>query len=83
MKVQLVTFADSVNGLSLHVVPETEEERELLRAFWRFGQLERCNSIDTSGAGFSITWNQRNSVPVQAEGGKHFRNRPDHDEVKP
>lgn len=60
MKTELVTFCDSAHGVSLHLVPETEVERELLRALWRHGTLERCNSVasDNSGAGFSISWNQ-------------------------
>ena len=61
MKTELMTFCDSKNGVSLHLVPETEVERELLRAIWRFGKMERCNSVagDNSGAGFSVAWNQR------------------------
>lgn len=59
MKVALVTFNASSNGISLHVVPETDQEEELLRGLWRHGVLERCNGIGNRGAGFAISWSLR------------------------
>lgn len=59
MKTKLTTAEHSVNGLSLFVVPETAEERALLRGLWKHGKLEKCNGIaDNTGEGFAISWNQ-------------------------
>lgn len=57
MKCRIVSYVHSSNGLSLFVVPETDAERELLRALWTHGELTRCNGVaDDSGEGFSIAW---------------------------
>jgi hypothetical protein len=39
MKVELVSYEHSSNGLSLHVQPETQVEEKLLMAIWKHGVL--------------------------------------------
>lgn len=57
MKTKLITYNHSENGVSLFVVPETDEERELLRGLWRHGTLAIRNGVaDQSGEGFAVTW---------------------------
>lgn len=57
MKCKLHTYDHSANGLSLFVVPETDAERELLKALWRHGALTTCNGVaDGSSQGFAICW---------------------------
>lgn len=57
MKTSIVTYEHRINGLSLFVVPETDEEREVLKGLWRHGKLEKCNGVaDGSGQGFCIHW---------------------------
>lgn len=57
MRCKLITYEHSSNGLSLFVIPETPEERELLRAMWRFGALVKCNGVaDGTGEGFCVKW---------------------------
>lgn len=57
MKAKLVTYEHAENGVSLFVVPETDEERELLRGLWKHGTLTKCNGVaDQSGEGFAVTW---------------------------
>lgn len=45
MKLELVSYVDSENGLSLVILPENEIEQQLLRAFGRqrHGVLEQLN----------------------------------------
>ena len=55
MKLSLVDYEFSPL-LTLFVVPETDEERVLLRSLWRFGTLKMCNGVaDGTGLGFAIT----------------------------
>lgn len=43
-------------GVSLFLIPETDVERELLRALWAHGRLSTCNGVaDGSEQGFQIT----------------------------
>ena len=57
MKVKLTSYAHSVNGLALFVIPETDEERVLLKAMWKHGKMETCNGIaDNSEQGFCVQW---------------------------
>ena len=59
MKVQLITYEHSSNGLALFVVPETDAERALLRGLWRHGEMVTCNGVaDGSEQGFAIMWRQ-------------------------
>ncbi len=55
MKVKAVTYRYTPE-VSLFLVPETDVERELLRALWTHGHLALCNGVaDRSGQGFEIT----------------------------
>lgn len=57
MKLKLITFEHAENGVSLFVVPETDEERQLLRGLWKHGELQTCNGVaDRSEQGFAIAW---------------------------
>lgn len=57
MQVKLATYQHASNGVSLFVIPETEEERVLLRGFWKHGKMEVCNgTMDNSSQGFCISW---------------------------
>jgi len=55
MQVKLMSSEYSFE-LSLFVVPETDNERQLLRALWKHGRLEMCNGCaDNSGQGFCVS----------------------------
>ena len=59
MKTKLISYAHPDNGLSLFIVPETDEERSLLEALWRHGNLKTCNGVaDRSSLGFCVAWPQ-------------------------
>jgi len=57
MKTKLITYEHSENGILLFVVPETDEERQLLAGLWRHGKLELLNGMaDRSGQGYAVAW---------------------------
>jgi len=47
MKMLIGHYAHESNGLRLEVEPETEHERQLLRAFRTYGAIQRDNYGDT------------------------------------
>jgi len=57
MKVKLYTFLHAANGLNIELIPETEQEFELLRGVWRHGKLNTCYANHSKyGCGFAIEW---------------------------
>lgn len=62
MKLKMITFQHEAR-LSLYVVPETDEERQVLRMLWKFGQLESTNGVaDGSGQGFAVAVREEPSL---------------------
>ena len=55
MKIKAMTYMLEPY-ISLYLVPETDEERVLLRVLWKHGHMEICNGCaDRTGEGFAIT----------------------------
>ncbi len=69
MKAKLVHYQHKDNGLALYIVPESEIERAVLRAFWEHGKLETTNGIaDNSEQGFAVRWRcEQVAKPVEYE----------------
>lgn len=44
MKCRLFTYTHESNGISVEVIPETEDEQMLLDALWRFGRMDTGHS---------------------------------------
>lgn len=63
MKVELITFAHSGNGLSLCVIPESDVEERLLKGIWQHGKLERTNHVSSTryAAEYCVKWDLRKS----------------------
>lgn len=62
MKNEIQIYTGAQNGLSLNVIPETDEEEQVLLGLWRHGRLELVHPGD-SGAkrGYSIQWSFKGS----------------------
>lgn len=54
MKLKLVTYAHSGNGLAIELIGETEAETKLIRHIWRFGKLDVGHG--EPGGGHLISW---------------------------
>jgi len=63
MKLKLSSAVHSENGLVLHVIGETPEEEEVLRAMWKHGKMEMLPAGVQSGYGCCVTWNMREPKP--------------------
>lgn len=58
MKCKITHTDYAGNGISLFVIPETQNEREVLEALWKHGRLNTCNGVaDYSPQGFRIVCN--------------------------
>lgn len=69
MKTSVVTYEHRTNGLALFVVPETDQERELLKGLWKHGELKTCNGVaDGSTQGFCVSWALRDKQEPPHDG---------------
>lgn len=60
MKVKIVTYGHAENGISLQVIPETDEEEALLHGLWKHGRMELGHpSGEKGGIGFYVSWRQK------------------------
>ena len=50
MKARLIRYVHESNGLSVEVIPETEDEQTFLDAIWEFGHLDSGYSSDNPRA---------------------------------
>ncbi len=70
MKVEVQTYVHSANGLSLQLIPETEQEASLLHGFWKHGKLEFGHPCSAKfGTGYYIKWDQREEAAGEGEAG--------------
>lgn len=64
MKIKLNTYHHSDNGISLQVVPETDEEESLLRGIWKHGKLDVGHPCAERGStGFYVKWQNKDPAP--------------------
>jgi len=57
MKNSVQIYRDADNGISLRIIPETDQEEELLLGLWRHGKLELVHPGESKGKrGYAITW---------------------------
>ena len=55
--------------VSLYLVPETDQERVLLRQIWKHGRMEISNGCaDRSGEGFCLTQKPASPTAQRQEG---------------
>ena len=57
MKIKLVTYEHADNGISLQVIPETDEEEALLHGVFKHGKMELGHPCkEKGGIGFYLSW---------------------------
>ena len=65
MYIKLKSYMSAENGLSLQIYPETNVEEELLRGFFKHGNMETGHQCKAEGkTGFYLKWKQEPTPPT-------------------
>lgn len=68
MKVELVNYANSGNGMAIKMLPETDVEVELLRGIWTHGRMDTGHPCGANGTiGFYIKAFGTTDTPAEGE----------------